>query len=334
MNKIALIVILTGILLVSCQSRNEKKVGEVPVGVKKSQIEIHRYERAIFSIPPNDLKTGLSRLDPQYRFFLGNDWQDTMNLLRMYNFVSDKNIRELYDLVIQKFPDTAQLQKDLQKAFDKVNQYYPERKLPIVFTYVSGLDIELPVIYADTVLAISLDVFLGNDVMAYRKAGIPEYKIARFTRDHLLPDCMLAVADSLVKRNENNQSLLDQMVATGKALYFLDVILPDVKDEFKIGYPADKLKWCSDNEGNIWAFLIGNQLLYSSDSQITGKLMVDAPFTSGFVTESPGRIGAWVGWQIVRAYMKENPTITLPDLMKNTDAQSILKGSRYKPQKL
>ena len=50
MNKIALIVILTGILLVSCQTRNEKKVGEVPVGVKKSQIEIHRYERAIFSI--------------------------------------------------------------------------------------------------------------------------------------------------------------------------------------------------------------------------------------------------------------------------------------------
>jgi len=251
----------------------------------------------------------------------------------MYNFVSDKNIRELYDLEVQKFPDTVQLQKDLQKAFDKINRYYPERKQPLVFTYVSGLDVDLPVIYADTVMAISMDLFLGNDVMAYRKAGIPEYKITRFTPDHILPECMLAVADSLIKKNPTNQNLLDQMLAAGKALYFLDVILPGVKDEFKIGYPAEKLEWCRQNEGNIWAFLISNQLLYSSDPQATGKLMIDAPFTSGLVTQSPGRIGAWVGWQIVRAYMEENSKVKLQDLMNNTDAQLILKGSRYKPKK-
>ena len=333
MNKILVIFFSIGILFVSCQPKSEKKIDEAPIAVAKQQIKILRYEKAIFTIDQNNLKSGLSHLYPQFKFFLGNDWQDTMNLLRMYNFISDKNIRELYNLVIQKFPDTTKLQKDLQQAFDNVKRYYPARKLPLVFTYVSGLDIELPVIYADTVMAISLDLFLGNDVMAYQKAGIPEYKIARFNQDHLLPECMLAVADSLVKTDENNQSLLDQMITAGKALYFLDIILPGVKDEFKIGYPAEKLKWCSENEGNIWAFLIGNQLLYSSDPQVTGKMMVDAPFTSGFVNSSPGRLGAWVGWQIVRAFMEENSKVTLPDLMKNTDAQSILKGSRYKPKK-
>jgi hypothetical protein len=333
MKKIVIIVFSIGMLFVSCNPTKRKANIEGQDIVKKQPIEIHRYEKAIFNIDQNNLKSGLSHLYPEYKFFLGNDWQDTMNLLRMYNFITDKNIRELYDLVIKRYPDTVQLQKELQQAFDHIQYYYPERKLPVVYTFVSGLDFEFPVIYADTVMAISLDLFLGNDVIAYRKAGIPEYKIAVFTREHVLPECMLSVADSLVKRNENNQSLLDQMIAAGKALYFLDVVLTGTNDEIKIGYPVEKLKWCIENEGNIWAFLIGNQLLYSSDPQQTGKLMVDAPFTSGFVTESPGRLGEWIGWQIVRMYMKENPTVTLQDLMKDTDAQAILKGSKYKPQK-
>jgi len=333
MKKFIIILFSIGMFCVSCQPGSSRKGNEVPSALKKKQIEIHRYEKAIFTIDVNNLSPGLARLYPQYKFFLGNDWQDTMNILRMYNFVSDKNIRELYDLVAQRFPDTIQLHNDLKQAFEQVEKQYPGIKFPIIYTYVSGLDIELPVIYADTVMAISLDLFLGIDVSAYRKAGIPEYKIARFTKDFIMPECMLAVADSLVKTNDSNQGLLDQMIAAGKALYFLDVVLPGVKDEFKIGYTPEKLNWCRENEGNTWSFLIGNQLLYSSDPQVSGKLMVDAPFTSGFVTESPGRLGEWVGWQIVRAYMKENPAVRLQDLMKNTDAQSILKGSRYKPNK-
>jgi hypothetical protein len=333
MKKLVLIVISLSMVLFACKPVSTKKSVEAPVAIKKKQIEIYRYEKAIFSLDVNNLASSLSKLSPRYDFFLGNDWQDTMNILRMYNFVSDKNIRGLYFLVTQRFPDTVQLQKDLKQAFDQVEKFYPEIKFPIVFTYVSGLDIELPVIYADTVMAISLDLFLGSDVLAYREAGVPEYKYLRFTKEFILPESMLAVADSLIKRDESNQSLLYQMVAAGKALYFLDVVLPGVKDEFKIGYSPEKLKWCSDNEGNTWAFLIGNQLLYSSDPQVGGKLMVDAPFTSGFVKESPGRLGEWVGWQIVRAYMKENSNVTLPELMKNTDAQSILEGSKYKPLK-
>jgi gliding motility-associated lipoprotein GldB len=333
MKKLLILLFSIGMLLLSCQPKKDNKNAESDGVDKKHQIEIRRYEKAIFNLNPNDLRTGLSQLNEQYRFFLGNDWQDTMNLLRMYNFISDQNIRELYNLVIRKYPDTTQLQNDLQQAFNRIEVLYPERKMPIVFTYVSGLDVDMPVIYADSVLAISLDLYLGKDVVAYLKAGIPEYKINRFTYDYLMPACMHAVADSLVRKSESDQSLLAQMITAGKVLYFLDVILPDAKDEYKIGYTAEKLKWCSENEGNIWAFLIANQLLYSSDPQVSGKLMVDAPFTSGFVAESPGRLGEWVGWQIVRAYMSENSSVTLRDLMNNEDAQSILKGSKYKPKK-
>jgi uncharacterized protein YjaZ len=118
-----------------------------------------------------------------------------------------------------------------------------------------------------------------------------------------------------------------------KALYFLDVTLPEVKDEFKIGFTAPQLAWSRNNESEIWAFLIEHQLLFSSDPQGVTKMMTDAPFTSGFAAESPGRLGAYMGWQIVRAYMEQADGITLKHLMEDTDAQQILKISRFKPEK-
>ena len=298
-----------------------------------SKIVIKRYEKALFGLDKAHLKQGMAGLIPEYEFFLGNQWQDTMNILRIYNFINDPNIRELYALTMQKYPDVTFLEIGLTDALGRYRQAYPEKPVPKVFTYVSGLDIENPVYYSDTAMAIGLDIFLGSDVIAYSKAGIPKYKINRFTSDNLLPQCMLAVSDNIVKVDENRNTLLDKMIMAGKALYFLDVTLPDVNDEFKIGYSAEQLAWCHRNESNIWAFIIENKLLFSSDVIGVSKMMTDAPFTSGFAPESPGRLGAYIGWQIVREYMREADGITLKQLMEDTDAQHILKVSQFKPGK-
>ena len=44
----------------------------------------------------------------------------------------------------------------------------------------------------------------------------------------------------------------------------------------------------------------------------------------------PGRIGSWVGLDIIRAYMENNPEISLQELMANPDAKDILNKSKYK----
>ncbi len=326
-------IVLTTAILASCNSKKANNQRVSTPGTPREEIVIHRYEKALFTIDQRNLKAGLKNIYPEYAFFLGKEWEDTMNVLRIYNYMNDPNIRELYKLEAAKFPDVGFLKKGLEDAYSLYRKIYPEKPLPKVYTYISGLDIDRPIVFADTAMAVSMDLFLGSDVIAYAKAGIPEYKIERFTSDHILPVCMLTVAKSLISTDENKMTLLDQMVAAGKALYFLDVTLPEVKDEDKIGYSAAQMEWCKRNDGNIWSFLIANQLFYSSDPRATGKLIVDAPFTSGFVTESPGRLGEWIGWQIVRAYMEENPSTSLRDLMENTDAQSILKGSNYKPSK-
>lgn len=319
----------------SCKNKNPEVVmpSQSNVSVPESKIIIKRYEKALFGLDKKHLRQGMTTLYPEYSYFLGNQWQDTMNVLRIYNFLNDPNIIELYDLTIKKYPDVSFLENGLTDAFNRFRQSYPEKPVPHVFTYVSGLDIDNPVYYSDTAMAIGLDIFLGSDEKAYPKAGIPKYKASRLTPEHILPQCMQAVSDNLVRVDDKNNTLLDQMVMAGKALYFLDVTLPDVKDEFKIGYSVSQLEWSKKNESSIWAFIIEHQMLFSSDPQGISKMMTDAPFTSGFAAESPGRLGAYMGWQIVRAYMREADDITLKQLMEDTDAQHILKVSQFKPGK-
>ena len=319
----------------SCQNRDPKIAlpAESDVKVAEQQVVIKRYEKALFALDPKHLRSGLKSIYPEYAFFMGKDWSDTMNILRIYNFLIDPNVRHLYDLTEKKYADVLFLEKGLGKALNRFREAYPEKPFPTVYTYVSGLDADHPVYYFDTAMAVGLDLFLGNDVQAYLQAGFPKYKINRFSPEYILPQCMLSVSDHLIRVDQNNNTLLDEMVSAGKALYFLDVTLPDVDDKFKIGYTPEQLKWSEAHAGDIWAFLIENQLLFSSDQKSITKLITDAPHTSGFDAQSPGRLGVFLGWQIVRNYMKEATHVTLKQLMENTDSQQILKISKYKPAK-
>jgi uncharacterized protein YjaZ len=47
--------------------------------------------------------------------------------------------------------------------------------------------------------------------------------------------------------------------------------------------------------------------------------------------ESPGMLGQYIGWQIVRAYMKNN-NVSLQRML-NTSAEAIFNNSRFKPRK-
>ena len=63
------------------------------------------------------------------------------------------------------------------------------------------------------------------------------------------------------------------------------------------------------------------------------KFTSEGPFTTALSKQSAPRIGYWVGWRIVKQYMQENPDVTLEQLMKETDAQELLKKSKYIPKK-
>ncbi len=183
----------------------------------------------------------------------------------------------------------------------------------------------------DSIIAISLDKYLGRDYVPYERLGWPEYLRYRMEK-HMIPtDCMFALATTEFTMDETRNSLLDNMIYYGQIMYFMDAVLPNAPDSLKMGYSVAQRDWCEENEGNMWLFLVENKKLFTTDYKEIRRYTGEAPFTAGFSQESPGRSGIWLGWQIVRSYMDNNPQVTVQELMANTDYQKVLNNSRYDP---
>jgi hypothetical protein len=131
--------------------------------------------------------------------------------------------------------------------------------------------------------------------------------------------------------NSNENRLLDNIVYRGKVMYLLSVFMPNEKPEILIGYSPDQWSWCKKYEKSVWTSIIDQKHLFSTDLMLINKYMNDAPFTSTVSQESPGRLGTFIGWQIVKSYMDKNNKIGLKDLMNEADSQKLLENSGYRP---
>ncbi len=316
-------------LLWSCNTGSQRNLkvdtGEIEIPV----VEIMRYEKALFLINPDSLQSQLKKIAPDYPAFLGADLDDTLHIIQLHRFVSNPLNRMLFDSVMAIYPHLDFLEDQLTDAFRYFKYYFPNKPIPDVFSYVSGLLYEMPVQFFNDDMIIALDMYLGQ-LDEYRKMRIPLYKIQNMNREHVARDAMYELYYYHFMEKPG-KDFLQLMINRGKHLYFLDAMMPQTADPVKIGYSPEKMEWCKANEKNIWAFVIENELLYSSNTQITRKFFTDGPFTSEFSADSPARIGEWLGWQIVRAYMDRNPQISLSQLIEEKDAQEILKKSAYKP---
>ncbi|MFH1120460.1 MAG: hypothetical protein V1775_11615 [Bacteroidota bacterium] len=335
LRQLFLLILQVAFLLTSC-NRPEGTPGAEPeetsvAETKSVSVKIRRYEKALFEIPKDDFSSGLKKIAPEYKIFLGDNYSSPEEMNQLSQFVADRQNQEVYAECLKRFPDMNKLSNGFSDAFTRMAKEVPEIRIPAIYTYVSGFDFGYPVKYTDSALIIALDIYLGSDYKGYGKMGIPVYISSRFTPAHILPDCMKEMALPLI-RNKKNPVLLDAMIEEGKTLYFTDVMLPETDDNLKIGYTGEQSDWCSLNENNLWEFLIGQELLFSTDARSMSMFMTDGPFTASFSQESPARTGVWLGWQIVRSYMKKNK-VSISELMADTDSQKILEKSGYKPRK-
>jgi hypothetical protein len=317
------------IQLLGCNTGSQRDLDVDTSDINIPQVEIRRYEKALFTIVPDSLQSQLKTIAPDYPAFLGADLDDTLHIIQLNRFVSNSLNRMLYDSVMATYPKLGFLEDQLTEAFRYFKYYFPTKPVPDVFTYVSGLLYEMPVQFFSDDMIVALDMYLGA-LDEYRKMRIPLYKIQNMNREYIVRDAMyeLYYYHFLEKPGKD---FLQMMINRGKHLYFLDAMMPQTPDHIKIAYSPEKLAWCQANEKNIWAFVIENELLYSSNTQITRKFFTDGPFTSEFSADSPARLGEWLGWQIVRAYMERNPQIGLEELIQKKTAQEILKNAAYKP---
>jgi len=320
---------LTLLFISGCQPANKPSH---PAQVQIEKVKIADYGHALFSLNPNKIKEGLDSLSGEFRFFIGDN-PDTLKVIQIRDFILDPFNRGLYEKSRSVYPDFGFLEDGLTKTFGTIKTVYPDYKVPLVYTYISGLLYEYPVQYIDTVVVIGIDMFLGWDFEAYRAAALPVYLTRRMEPQNIIPECSRQIAFSMLPQNFQPKTLLDQMVVHGKVLYAIDLFLPDTPDSLKIGYTKSQLKWSIDNEAALWRLLIDQELLFRNDAGLNTRFIQDGPFTTGLPSGSPAMLGRWLGWQIVRSYMKKNPGISLEQLFKQIDSQLILSESGYKPKK-
>jgi gliding motility-associated lipoprotein GldB len=306
-------------------------VSQIQVDVNLQRIEKELFNEELTHSKHFDLYNRFGEFYKRYveNIILAGPAEDSLTLNAIRMFTSDKEIKEVYQEVNKQFADITPLKNDLTEAFKHYRYFFPDKLIPQVVTFVSGFN--YAVAATDSVLGIGLDMYLGNDYKFYQMIGFPQYKADQMTKDYIASDAVKSWIATEFDFDPIDKDLLDQMIHHGKLMYILDIMLPDVPDTIKLGYSKDQLDWCKANEVNVWAHLVDNQMLFTTHTKEIMKYMNEGPFTPGLPRESPSRIGYWVGWQIVKAYMNKQNNLDLYSLM-DTEAQKILKESKYKPK--
>ena len=333
--------ILIIIFILSALSCKNSSVKNVDVsGIKMETLHINRFEKDLFAIRTNDLLKQIpvlrKKYHPFFELFCNNIVRipapnDSLLSINLKEFVKDVQIREVEQDCISQYASLSALEDELTAAFQHYKYYFPNKPIPRILSFISGFN--YAIISAESTLAIGLDMYLGEQYKMYASIGFPKYKIRKMRKEYLATDCMKGWLESEYELNPSKKDFLSQIIYNGKILYSLDALLPDAQDSLKIGYTAEQLQFCKNNETNLWAFFIEKNLLFSTKQSEYWKYISEGPSTNGLPKETPAMIGNWVGWQIVRKYMSENASVTLKQLMEENDAQKILAKSKYKPQK-
>ncbi|MBH8569911.1 hypothetical protein KB206_13545 [Microvirga sp. STS02] len=228
------------------------------------------------------------------------------------------------------FPDSAALRHNLGEMFRRVHYYFPDFRVPPTVTYVSGF-LAKDIYVNDSLLVMSLDWFIGPK--ASKRPDLPQYMLRRYTPAGLMPLLAQDVASKYNRHELTANTMLDAMVHAGKSLYFASLVLPCTPDSVLMGYTKREMVGLDANEGRVWGHFLEKNLLYNTTPFLLQKYVGERPNVPEIDKTCPGRVGQWVGLQIIRKYVAEHPDVTLGRLMAEKNAQRILNDSHYRPKR-
>ena len=308
------------LFLNSCQKEVKKNVDTSNIEV---EFMINRFEQDFYDHGGENLE----ELKNKYPLLFPDNTPDSIWMAK----INDRDEQELYSETQKLYSSFSDIESELRSLFQHVTYYNPLFNTPDIITGLSNIDYDYRVIYNQELVFISLDVYLGSTHPFY--GDFPSYIKQNNVRERIIVDVASAIIDSQIKPL-TNRSFLAKMIHEGKKLYLLELYLPLKSEAVRIGYNKIKYDWALTNEEQVWKYFIENNLLYSTDTKLNKRFLEDAPFSKFYISEdknSPGRIGQWIGMQIVRSFMANND-VSLSDLLLKNE-EEIFKKSKYKPRK-
>lgn len=313
--------LLFPLLFVSCNDKNEAEAAIA--GIDVGEVKIVRFDDVFYNSKPEDLP----KLKQAYPFFFPQNYPDSIWVSNM----NDPFMRQLKEETDKVYPNMDALQDDMHSLFQHMKYYFPDTNVPEVFTIISD-DENQRAVYSPEVVAIPINLYLGKDNKLYD--GLPSYQVQTFEPNQIVPDVVSSFAKNYIAVPKD-RTFLSLITYFGKELYLMDLLVPDSTDAAKMGYTEEQEAWAEENESEIWRYFVENKVLFDTNAKLADRFVNPAPFSKFYLeldNESPGRLGVWIGWQIVRSYMENNKDVTLQQLLE-TDAKTIFDNSKYKPKK-
>ncbi len=320
MNKFLIVIIVIASLTLSCNSDSklEQEISEIDIS-----FTTERFDQLFGS----SSQSNLPRLKKAYPFLFPKQFNDSIWIAE----INDTLQQQLRSEVSKAYSNFKNTEDKIHSLFQHLKYHFKAFNTPRVITVTSNVEYRNKVIVTDSIVLIALDTYLGAHHEFYD--NIHQYIKQNFEATQIVPDLAEHYAKKQIFQHQR-KTLLDEMIYSGKVLYFRDAMLPNILDEHKIGYTKEDYEWAQANESNIWRHFVEKELLFSTDTKLASRFINPAPFSKFYLeldVESPGRIGQYIGWQIVRAYMKNN-TVSLQDML-NKEADEIFTNSKFKPRK-
>lgn len=316
------LILMLGLTFVSCNedSKVEKEIANIKV-----DFTVERFDIAELNATPNDLP----KLKLAYPFLFSKHTPDSIWIDRLKDTLQNEILLEV-NKTFENFNDTKE---ELVSMFQHVKHFDKVFSIPRIVTLTNYVQYRDKVIATDSIALIALDNYLGADHRFYVDGGIPEYLAKNFNREQIVVNLADAYAKKYVSQS-SRKTLLDEMIYFGKLLYFKDVIIPFKTNAEKMGYSEAQIEWAEVNESQIWSYFVEKELLYSTDNKLPNRFIADAPFSKFYLeldNESPGRLGQYIGWQIVKAYADKSNENVMTILQK--EPEEIFRKSKFKPKK-
>ena len=320
-------------MAVSCQEKNPAYKANLEVKTTPYDLEFDRYEDVLFNLDTANFQQELANIQDRYRVFLSGDLSNLDAVRYLKDFATDPFSIVLYDKVKSAFPDLWQVEPLVEDVLAHFHYYYPDIQLPRqAFTCVTGVMVDVPPVQIiDDKLVISLDWYLDGDGV-YDQIGMPKYMAVRTNLATLAKDVAKALFANYLQEWRKQGQVIDEMVYCGKLDYFVEAMCPTLPDSILLGYSAHQWQWAMENEGAVWADIVGGKRLYDSSMDAYMMYFGDGPFTQAYSNDAPSRLGEFFGLNIIRSYVSNNGC-DLPQLMQKKDLQAIFQDSMYKPKK-
>lgn len=243
---------------------------------------------------------------------------------------------QAFNLQVSKTIPLQQVKDSISYLFGYIKDYDSTFIAPKVYSFTGEMPYTSPIAYFSQThdLIIGLDWFLGTNEKLYDNMGIPEYLRYNMTFDRFTPMVAESIARQMVPFSINKKNFIESIIYEGKIIALMKKFCPYCDDSLLMGFSQEDLKWLNENEAEVYLYFTENDLFFSDDNKLAERFIFPAPFSKFYLendSQTPGRVGVWMGWQIVKKYLERKPDISIKEMIVSKNGEEIFKDSGYKP---